>query len=162
MGGKKAFVDKLQMVFDKGLYDPANEPDIAYPYLFDYFKGEEWRTQKETYKLLNKYFTDKPDGIPGNDDCGTMSAWALFTMMGFYPDCPGSPYYSLTAPVFDKITLHLDKRYYPEGDLVIESVRSKKGAHIIQNMLLGGKKLSRYRLSHEELIKGRLLKFNLK
>lgn len=162
MGGKTAFVDKLQMVFDKGLYDPANEPDIAYPYLFDYFKGEEWRTQKETYRLLNKYFTDKPDGIPGNDDCGTMSAWALFTMMGFYPDCPGSPYYSLTAPVFDKITLHLDKRYYPEGDLVIESVRSKKDAHLIQNMLLGGKKLSRYRLSHEELIKGRLLKFNLK
>ncbi len=162
MGGKTAFVDKLQMVFDKGLYDPANEPDIAYPYLFDYFKGEEWRTQKETYKLLNKYFTDKPDGIPGNDDCGTMSAWALFTMMGFYPDCPGSPYYSLTAPVFDKITLHLDKRYYPEGDLVIECVRSKKDAHLIQNMLLGGKKLSRYRLSHDELIKGRLLKFNLK
>ena len=162
MGGKKAFVDKLQMVFDKELYDPANEPDIAYPYLFDYFKGEEWRTQKETYRLLNKYFTDKPDGIPGNDDCGTMSAWALFTMMGFYPDCPGSPYYSLTAPVFDKITLHLDKRYYPEGDLVIECVRSKKDAHLIQNMLLGGKKLSRYRLSHNELIKGRLLKFNLK
>jgi putative alpha-1,2-mannosidase len=45
MGGKKPFVDKLQMIFDKGYYDPANEPDIAYPYLFSYFKGEEWRTQ---------------------------------------------------------------------------------------------------------------------
>lgn len=162
MGGKKAFVDKLQMVFDKGLYDPANEPDIAYPYLFDYFKDEEWRTQKETYRLLNKYFTDKPDGIPGNDDCGTMSAWALFTMMGFYPDCPGSPYYSLTAPVFEKVTLHLDKRYYPEGDVVIEAVHPEKDSHLIQSMQLGGKKLTRYRISHDEFVKGRRLKFNLR
>src|SRR3712207_8655719 len=70
MGGKRRFVDKLQMIFDEGLYDPANEPDIAYPYLFNYFKGEEWRTQKEVSRLLAKHFTDKPDGIPGNDDCG--------------------------------------------------------------------------------------------
>ncbi len=63
MGGKKPFIDKLQMVFDEGLYDPANEPDIAYAHLFSYFKGEEWRTQKETQRLLDKYFTTKPDGI---------------------------------------------------------------------------------------------------
>lgn len=162
MGGSKAFVNKLQGVFDKGLYDPANEPDIAYPYLFNYFKGEEWRTQEETYRQLIKNFTDKPDGIPGNDDCGTMSAWALFTMMGFYPDCPGSPYYSLTAPVFEKVTLHLDKRYYPEGDVVIEAVHPEKDSHLIQSMQLGGKKLTRYRISHDEFVKGRRLKFNLR
>lgn len=52
------------MIFDKGYYDPANEPDIAYPYLFSYFKGEEWRTQKLVKELLAKYFTTKPDGIP--------------------------------------------------------------------------------------------------
>lgn len=162
MGGSKAFVNKLQMVFDKGLYDPANEPDIAYPYLFNYFKGEEWRTQEETYRQLMKNFTDKPDGIPGNDDCGTMSAWALFTMMGIYPDCPGIPYYSLTAPVFDKITLHLDKRYYPEGDVVIEAVHPQKDSHLIRSMQLGEKTLARYRISHDEFVKGRILKFNLK
>ena len=98
MGGQKKFIDKLQMVFDKGYYDPANEPDIAYPYLFSYFKGEEWRTQKTVRELLAKYFTPKPDGIPGNDDAGTMSAWAVFSMMGFYPDCPGVPEYTLTDP----------------------------------------------------------------
>ena len=65
MGGKKPFVDKLQMIFDKGYYDPANEPDIAYPYLFSYFKGEEWRTQKLIKELLAKYFTTQPNGIPG-------------------------------------------------------------------------------------------------
>ena len=83
MGGKKPFVDKLQRVFDEGLYDPANEPGIAYAHLFSYFKGEEWRTQKELHRLLQKYFKNAPDGIPGNDDTGTMSAWAIFNMMGF-------------------------------------------------------------------------------
>lgn len=161
MGGRKAFVDKLQMVFDKDLYDPANEPDIAYPYLFNYFSGEEWRTQEQTYRLLNKHFTARPDGIPGNDDCGTMSAWALFTMMGLYPDCPGSPYYSLTAPVFDRVTLHLNKDYYPKGDLVIEAQRPSPSSHLINNMTLGGRKLSKYRISHEELINGGTLKFEL-
>uniref|UniRef100_A0AB33J266 GH92 family glycosyl hydrolase n=1 Tax=Prevotella sp. GTC17254 TaxID=3236794 RepID=A0AB33J266_9BACT len=151
MGGSKKFVDRLQMVFDQKLYDPANEPDIAYPYLFCQFPGEEWRTQKEVTRLLNRYFTDKPDGIPGNDDTGTMSTWALFSMMGFYPDCPGSPYYSLTMPVFDKVTLHLDRKYYPQGDIVIE--RQTK-ADRIHSMTLGGKPLSKYRISHDELVKG--------
>ena len=89
MGGQKPFVEKLQMVFDKELYGPANEPDIAYPHLFSYFKGDEWRTQKELHRLMAKYFKNAPDGIPGNDDTGTMSAWLVFNMMGFYPDCPG-------------------------------------------------------------------------
>ena len=157
MGGDRKFVDKLQMVFDKGLYDPANEPDIAYPYLFSYFKGEEWRTQKEVSRLLAKYFTDKPDGIPGNDDCGTMSAWAIFSMMGLYPDCPGSPHYTLTTPTFDRVTLHLDKRYYPQGDLVIEARRSAPDRSIIKKMTLGGKPLKSYRVNHDELVKGRRL-----
>lgn len=157
MGGDRKFVNKLQMVFDKGLYDPANEPDIAYPYLFSYFKGEEWRTQKEVSRLLAKYFTDKPDGIPGNDDCGTMSAWAIFSMMGLYPDCPGSPHYTLTTPTFDRVTLHLDKRYYPQGDLVIEARRSSPDHPFIKSMTLGGRKLNSYRVGHDELVKGRRL-----
>ena len=161
MGGKQKFVNKLQMVFDKNLYDPANEPDIAYPYLFSYFKGEEWRTQKEVTRLLDKYYTDKPSGIPGNDDTGTMSAWAVFSMMGIYPDCPGSPYYTITSPVFDKVTLHLDKRYYPDGDITITADRSAATGKYIKSISLGGKKLNTYRISHKELIKNRslLLKF---
>ena len=154
MGGSKSFVSKLQRVFDQGLYDPANEPDIAYPYLFCYFPGEEWRTQTEVHRLLDKYYKPTPDGIPGNEDCGTMSAWAIFSMMGLYPDCPGSPYYSLTTPVFDKVTLHLDKRYYPQGDLVIEARRQQPGDYLIDHMTLGGKKLSRYRISHSDLLRG--------
>ena len=162
MGGRKQFVDKLQMVFDKNLYDPANEPDIAYPYLFSYFKGEEWRTQQTVSRLLQKYYKAQPDGIPGNDDCGTMSAWALFSMMGLYPDCPGSPYYTLTTPVFSKVTLHLDPRYYPDGDIVITTDRTSPSQLYIGSMTLGGKRLSGYRVSHKQLVEGRILDMRLK
>ena len=162
MGGNKKFVEKLQYVFDNGLYDPANEPDIAYPYLFSYFKGEEWRTQKTVSKLIEKYFSDTPKGIPGNDDCGTMSTWLIFSMIGLYPDCPGSPYYTLTTPVFDKVTLHLDPQYYPKGDLVIRTIRSQAGDGLILRMTLGGRPLHRYRISHDDLIQGRSLEIILK
>lgn len=149
MGGEKRFVNKLQMVFDKGYYDPANEPDIAYPYLFSYFKGEEWRTQKLVKELLAKHYTTKPDGLPGNEDTGTMSSWAIFSMMGFYPDCPGVPEYTLTTPTFDKITIKLDPAYWGTDKLVI---RKEGGDGYIDQIRLGGKKYSKYRLTHEDLI----------
>lgn len=161
MGGDKAFVEKLQHLFDNGLYDPANEPDIADAYLFDYFKGEEWRTQRTVGDLLKKYYKAAPDGIPGNDDTGTMSAWAIFSMMGIYPDCPASPYYSITTPVFDKVTLHLDRKYYPGGDLVIEAPHRSAADIYIQQMTLGGKPLHSYRISHADLIKGGTLRMTL-
>ena len=110
---------------------------------------------------MDKYYKDTPDGIPGNEDCGTMSAWAIFSMMGFYPDSPGSPTYTLTAPVFDRITLHLDKRYYPNGDLVIEVNRATEQAARIQRMTLGGKPLRQYRIAHQDLMKGGKLVFDL-
>ncbi len=161
MGGSRRYVEKLQQVFDRGLYDPSNEPDIAYPYLFSYFRGEEWRTQKTVAELLEKYYDDSPNGIPGNDDCGTMSAWAVFSMMGLYPDCPGSPYYTLTSPTFDRVTLHLDRGYYPSGDLVIEVERRLPSDRYIHKMTLGGKPLKKYRISHRELIEGKTLRFSL-
>ena len=162
MGGSKAFVDKLQMVFDKGYYDPANEPDIAYPHLFSYFKGEEWRTQKEIKRLLNTYFKNAPDGIPGNDDTGTMSAWAVFNMIGFYPDCPGDPAYTLTTPVFDKVTIKLSKEQWGTDQLVITSKRSDKEAYRINNISVDGKPFKSYRISHKDLINARNIHFDVK
>ena len=156
MGGKKKFVDKLQMVFDEKLYDPANEPDIAYPYLVSRFKGEEWRTQREVNRLLGEHFTTEANGIPGNDDTGTMSAWAVFSMMGFYPDCPGESYYTLTSPVFD--TVEIDT---PQGTLTIEANRENPESIFIDSMELGGKPLKAYRIAHSDLMDGKSLKFNL-
>lgn len=159
MGGSRKFIDKLQMVFDKGLYDPANEPDIAYPYLFSYFRGEEWRTQEQVARLLEKHYTTRPDGIPGNDDTGTMSAWAVFSMMGFYPDCPGSPHYTFTAPVFDRVEIELDPRYYNKENLVIE--RSGDGRYI-RDIILAGRRGTPYRVSHKDLTEAGTLDFILK
>ncbi len=159
MGGNKKFVDKLQMVFDKGYYDPANEPDIAYPYLFSRFKGEEWRTQKLVAELLAKHFTTEPDGIPGNDDTGTMSAWALFSMMGFYPDVPGVPEYTLTTPVFDKVTLHIDPAYHNGVDkLILETTNPDVKSDYIKSIAIGGKKIP-YRITHDQLIHGGKIEF---
>lgn len=156
MGGKRKFIDKLQMVMDSALYDPANEPDIAYPYLFSRFPGEEWRTQKEVKKLLEQHFTTQPNGIPGNDDTGTMSAWAVFSMMGLYPDCPGEPFYTLTTPTFDEVEIDT-----PQGTITIEAKRTNDGQNYISSMQLGGKPLKSYRISHQQLMDGKNLKFKL-
>lgn len=161
MGGKRKFVEKLQMIFDKGYYDPANEPDIAYPYLFSYFKGEEWRTQKLVSELLDKYYTTKPDGIPGNEDTGTMSSWAIFSMMGLYPDCPGVPEYTLTLPVFDKITIKLDPKYYEKDSLVIETSNPEVKSSYINSIKMGGKACG-YRINHNDLVKAGTLIFTRK
>lgn len=161
MGGQKNFVDKLQMVFDKGYYDPANEPDIAYPYLFSYFKGEEWRTSKIVRQILKDHYKNAVDGIPGNEDTGTMSTWTLFSMLGFYPACPGDVNFVVTSPVFDKVTLRLDQRFYPKGELVITTQKSSPDAIYIKNIKAGGKDLKGYTISQEELVNAGTLEFIL-
>ncbi|MEY8610496.1 GH92 family glycosyl hydrolase [Parabacteroides segnis] len=161
MGGQKKFVDKLQMVFDEGHYDMANEPDIAYAYLFSYFKGEAWRTQKLVRELLSKYYHNAPNGLPGNDDTGTMSTWAVFSMMGFYPACPGDMDYVLTSPTFNKVTIDLNKKFYPKGELVIESMHNSPEDIYIKEVTADGKKLKGYTISQEELVNAGTLKFIL-
>ena len=159
MGGQKKFVDKLQMVFDEGHYDPANEPDIAYAYLFSYFKGEEWRTQEQVARLLDTYYRDEPDGIPGNDDTGTMSAWAVFSMMGFYPDCPGEPAYTLTTPRFDRVEITLNPAYSGKDRLVITKEDNGK---YISRITAGGKKFNGFRISHKDLTGSGEIRFTAK
>ena len=164
MEGERKFVDKLQSVFDKDNYDPANEPDIAYPYLFTYFPKEAWRTQRLTRELLPKLYHNTTGGIPGNDDTGAMSAWAIYTMLGFYPDCPGSTSYALTTPTFDRVTIHLDKKYYSQPTLVIEKKAapqggSEKGAYF-RSFELGNKLYKNvYRLDHKAMTEGGKLTF---
>ena len=143
MGGTKAYIKNLQRVFDQGLYDAANEPDIVYPYLFSRFKGYEKRTWEQVDRILDTYYKNAPAGIPGNDDTGTMSAWAVFSMLGFYPDCPADPCYTLTRPTFAKATVTL-----PDGQPLVIT-RSAKPSRAVFN----GKNKG-YRISHRDLVKG--------
>lgn len=161
-GGKRKFVNKLQEVFNDGHYDPTNEPNIGYPYLFSYVKGEEWRTQKTTRELVAKHFKNSTDGLPGNDDTGTMSAWVLFSMMGFYPDNATDPSYTFTTPVFDKISLRLDDFHYHGQAIEIETVRPSREAVYIDKIVIDGKRWSSYRISHDELVKAKKITFYLK
>ncbi|PKQ69465.1 alpha-mannosidase [Labilibaculum manganireducens] len=162
MGGEKKFVNKLQMVFDKGLFDMANEPDIHYPFLFNYAKGEEWRTQKEVRRLIDTYYKNAPDGIPGNDDCGTLSAWVIYSMMGIYPVCSGDTDYAITSPVFDRITIQLDPEFYSGKTFEIITHRKNKGDLFIDKMMINGKKQNSYFITHKAISEGGKLEFFIK
>ena len=153
MGGKREFTKRLWSIFEEGHYDPTNEPDITYPYLFSRIKGEEWRTQQLVKKLLDENYTTSPDGLPGNDDTGTMSAWAVFSMMGLYPDCPGQPYYTLTTPRFDRVEIETT-----HGTIAIEC--EGRGDYI-KEVLMGGKRCDTFRISHSDLIENGGLKLKL-
>ncbi|QTD37044.1 GH92 family glycosyl hydrolase [Polaribacter batillariae] len=164
MGGKKPFVKQLDKVFENKQYDMANEPDIIYPYLYNYTKGYEWKTQDRVTSLIKEYFTNKPAGLPGNDDTGTMSAWLIYSMMGIYPSSPAEPLYAITRPVFDKITIHLDNRYYKNNRLVIISNASEndKNTKHIKRIYINEKRHKSYFISHDKLVNGNILKIMLK
>ncbi|EAQ99987.1 GH92 family glycosyl hydrolase [Maribacter sp. HTCC2170] len=156
MGGQKNFAQRLQDVFDKNQFDMANEPDIAYPYLFNYVKGEEYRTQKMVRDLLKKHFKNSPDGIPGNDDTGTMSSWAVLSMMGIYPVNPSEASYAITKPKFDKITMHLDDEYYNGKTLEIKTKR-ESNKEAIRNIMIDGKAHKGYFIEHQKLVKASVI-----
>lgn len=157
MGGKKKFSQQLAKVFNSGQFDMANEPDIMYPYLFNYVSGDEYKTQDKVKELLEKYYKNKPEGLPGNDDTGTMSAWAVFSMMGIYPINPANPVYAITTPSFDKITIHLNQKYYKENKIEI----SKVGKGKISKLQSGSKTLTEFFVSHENLVNNKSLKIEL-
>lgn len=152
-GGKKKFVERLDECFTAKHYDPANEPDIAYPYLFNYIKGEEWRTQK-WINTLRKDYTNKPDGIPGNDDTGTLSTWIVYSMMGIYPVCPGDMNYAITTPYFDKVTIELDPTIYSGKSFTIIKEGKQDKDIYIDHMKWNDKKWSSFFINHHDITKG--------
>jgi len=160
--GSDRFIEKLQSCFDyPGRFMLFNEPDMAYPYLFDYIDGEGWRTQKEVRNTMDKYFNVSPGGLPGNDDCGTLSSWYVFSALGFYPACPGTTEYQIGSPLFDKVLLTLDPDFYPAKEFIIESRNNSKGNFYIQKMTLNGEQFSRQMIDHRTIIHGGRLIFEM-
>ena len=106
--------------------------------------------------ILDNHYKNAPDGIPGNDDTGTMSAWAVFSMIGLYPDCPGEPTYTLTTPVFDKVTITT-----PQGEINIICNRGSADSHYIENITLNGKS-NGYRITHKQLLDNATIEYKLK
>jgi len=161
MSGRKKFVARLDYIFEKGHYDMANEPDIAYPYLYNFSKGDEWKAQERIAELLDTYYKNAPNGLPGNDDTGTMSAWAVFSMMGLYPITPAAPVYTFSAPKFSKITIHLDQKYYARDQLIIKSDISEKKPYI-DKILIRGKEKTGFFIQSDELLNAGIIEFELR
>ncbi|MEM7655433.1 MAG: GH92 family glycosyl hydrolase [Bacteroidota bacterium] len=159
MGGRKPYAEQLQKVFDLKQFDMANEPDIGYPYLFTFAKGYEQRTPATVTALLNQHYKNAPDGLPGNDDTGTMSAWAVFSMLGFYPAVPASPTYSLSTPRFSKVRLRLNPDYYPNETL---EIRTQGSGTEIQRILVDGKVHKGFQISHAVLTGAKVMEVVLR
>ncbi|MEM9856830.1 MAG: GH92 family glycosyl hydrolase [Bacteroidota bacterium] len=160
MGGDEAYTRKLQQCFDEGHFQLWNEPDMAYPYLFNYVKGEEWRTQRTVHEITQQYFNEFPFGIPGNDDTGTLSAWLIFSMMGIYPDCPGNPTYQLVTPAFDEVRMKLNTDYYSGEELVITKEDSNN--IFIDEVNWNNEVHNSFQVSHDQLTQGGTLSFTTK
>jgi predicted alpha-1,2-mannosidase len=121
VGGDAAFVKELQQLFDEGQFALGNEPDLALPYLFTYVAGEAGRTRALVRRLARAHFSAAPDGLPGNDDAGALSAWLVWTALGLYPACPASNEYRVGSPLFARATIALDRRFWPGERFVIEA-----------------------------------------
>ena len=107
LGGKERFEAKLDSMFTEGRYWHGNEPCHQIAYLYD-FIGKPEKTAQRVAHILDTEYNDTPGGLSGNDDAGQMSAWYLFSSMGFYPVCPATDRYMLTQPRFQKVTLNLE------------------------------------------------------
>ncbi len=154
MGSKERYVAKLDSMFSEGLYWHGNEPCHQVAFLFNY-AGKPWMTQLAVRHLLETEYHDAPGGLPGNDDAGQLSAWYLFAAMGFYPVCPGTPYYLIASPLFPKVTLH------PEGGrpFTIQADGVSRENCYIQSATLNGRPFTRNYLTHEQILQGGLLRF---
>ncbi|HEX3625241.1 MAG TPA: GH92 family glycosyl hydrolase [Verrucomicrobiae bacterium] len=132
-----------------GEFSMGNEPSLHIPYIYDYL-GAPWKTQKRVRMLLDTWFTDTTLGIPGDEDGGGMSAFVVFSMMGFYPVTPGVPVYNICSPVFDKITIHLQNG----KTFSIVCRNNSSNNKYIQNVRLNGKPLNQVWFRHADLVNG--------
>ncbi len=137
-------------------YNPYNETDLQAPFIFN-FSSEPWETQKVVRRVLTENYTDAPDGIPGNDDCGAMSSWAVLSMMGIYSVDPASLAYELVAPSFPKITVHLAEPYTGKS-FTIQAPEARAGMPFVQNVQLNGQTHTKNWISFKSIADGGTLK----
>lgn len=159
--GEQAFVQRLQWMFDTDRFVMWNEPDMGYPYLFTFVDGEAQRTQVQVRSAMERYFGTGPDGLPGNDDAGALSAWFVFSALGFYPVTPGSGEYRLGSPLFERVTLHLSEERDGGKTFVIEAVDNSPQRVAISEMRLNGEPLARPVLSHRDIADGGVLRLQM-
>lgn len=156
VGGRQAFVKKLDDLFAGGYYDHGNEPSHHIAYLYN-FAGEPEKTQMHVHQIMNKEYRNSPDGLAGNDDAGQMSAWYVISVLGFYAVTPGTPDYEIGTPHFDDVSLKL-----PNGKtLRIEAAGTEEGKFYVRSVRLNGVVLHRHFLRQAEIVGGGDLVFEM-
>jgi predicted alpha-1,2-mannosidase len=164
MGGRDNVIADLTNFFGKApenllwndYYNHANEPVHHIPFLFNRL-GTPWLTQKWTRHICNKAYTNKVEGLVGNEDVGQMSAWYVLAASGIHPVCPGDTRLEITSPVFDRVEFKLDPKYF-EGDkfTIIAHNNSPKNIYILK-ALLNGKEYNNCYIDFSEITKGGIL-----
>jgi predicted alpha-1,2-mannosidase len=156
VGGREAFIAKLDALFAGGHYDHGNEPSHHIAYLYAN-AGVAWKTQQRVRDVLEKQYADTPGGLAGNDDAGQMSAWFVMSALGFYPVTPGTPVYEIGTPLFDDALIRLDngKRLH------IHALGASLGKQYIRSVTLNGVPLKRYWIKHSEIAAGGELVFEM-
>ena len=149
MGGKANYVAKLDSMFSELRYWHGNEPCHQVAYMFNY-AGEPWKTQQAVRHILQTEYLQAPGGLSGNDDAGQMSAWYLFSAMGFYPVCPGSPYYALGSPTFPKLSIQLENG----KTFTIEAINASDENIYIQSATLNGEPYTKNYIHHDDMMTG--------
>ena len=164
--GQTRFNKRLNAFFDYSTprwvgqyYNPYNEPDLEAPFEFN-FSGKPWRTQYVVRRILRQCYTLSPNGVPGNDDCGEMSSWAVMSMMGLYTIDPAGGAYELCSPVFRKIVIHLRKPY-AGADTVITASHAAALKPYIQSVSVNGRHTNRCWIPISVITHGGRLKFHL-
>ena len=173
LGGKEPFANKLEQLFNVeegvkgeeassdisgliGAYAHGNEPGHHTTFLFNY-AGRPWRTQELNRQIQTEMYTDQPEGICGNEDCGQMSAWYIFSTMGFYPVNPAELIYQLGSPLVQEARIEIAPNQYFTMKAPQASIKNK----YIQEVKLNGKALDRSYITHQEIMQGGTLEFTM-
>ncbi|MBD2704991.1 glycoside hydrolase family 92 protein [Spirosoma sp. BT702] len=173
MGGPKKFATRLDTLFAMNLpdmffaeteditregiiggYIHGNEPAHHVAYLYNW-TGQPWKTQERIRMILKMQYKPTPDGLGGNDDCGQMSAWYLFSSMGFYPVVPGSEEYSLGSPSVKNAQIKLENGQ----TFIVEAINQSDQNVYVQKVLLNGQPLAKPTITHSDILKGGKLTF---
>ncbi|MBJ6367415.1 GH92 family glycosyl hydrolase [Snuella sedimenti] len=170
VGGNEAFEKKLDSMFtlnplptDKlpifstgmiGQYAHGNEPSHHVGYLYNYI-GKPWKTQEIIRDVLESQYKNTPNGHCGNEDCGQMSSWYVFSSLGFYPVNPAQGIYAFGSPIFDRAVINLENG----RSFVIETVNDLEENKYIQSIVLNRKKIKRNYITHKEIMNGGTLRF---
>ena len=172
MGGKEEYENMLDRLFNTssdltgreqvditgliGQYAHGNEPSHHMAYLYN-FLGKPVKTQRYVSQIMNELYTDQPDGLCGNEDCGQMSAWYVMSAMGFFPVTPASGYFVIGTPHFEEMTLNFENG----NQFVIKAKNLSHENKYIKSVKLNGKPLTRSYIYYDEVVNGGKLEFTM-